>query len=78
MKTAVSLPDPIFQAAERLARQLGLTRSGLYARAIAEFVAAREESRVTEALDAVYSEERSDVDEIWLQAQTDAIPRDDW
>ena len=78
MKTAVSLPDDVFDAAERLARRLGMTRSGLYAVAIAEFVAAREDSRVREALDAVHSDEPSEIDDAWALAQADAVPEEDW
>lgn len=32
MKTAISIPDPIFEAAEGFARRLGMSRSELYAR----------------------------------------------
>jgi len=57
MKTAVSLPDDLFQSAEALAKRLGLSRSGLFAAALAEFVAKHRASRVTERLDAVYGAE---------------------
>jgi hypothetical protein len=36
MKTAVSIPDPVFEKGEALARKLGLSRSALYALAIEE------------------------------------------
>ncbi len=38
MKTAVSVPDDLFERAERLARRDGYTRSGLYAKALEEFI----------------------------------------
>jgi metal-responsive CopG/Arc/MetJ family transcriptional regulator len=38
MKTAVSIPDPIFQAAERVARRRGIRRSQLYAEALQRLV----------------------------------------
>ena len=41
MKVAISLPDPVFRAAETLARKLRKARSQLYAEAIAEYVGAR-------------------------------------
>lgn len=50
MKTAVSIPDPVFEAAERLARQLGLSRSALYAKALQEFTSAREQSDLASAM----------------------------
>lgn len=39
MKTAVSIPDPLFEAGERLARRRGLRRSQLYAEALQRLVA---------------------------------------
>ncbi len=78
MKTAISLPDPLFEAAEELARRLGMSRSGLYAAAIAEYVTGRRDTRVTEALNSVYSEEASEVDEVWLDAQAETVFEEDW
>ena len=54
MKTAVSLPDPVFAAAEQLARRLRLSRSQLYAEAIRRFVAEHRGRGVTELLNHVY------------------------
>ena len=38
MKTAISLPDPVFEEAESLARQLGLSRSELYTKALKAYL----------------------------------------
>jgi len=38
MKTAISLPDPVFNQAEALAQQLGLSRSELYTRALQAYL----------------------------------------
>ncbi len=54
MKTAVSIPDHIFREAERTARELGMPRSRLVARALEEFIGRYEKGRVTEKLNAVY------------------------
>ncbi len=54
MKTAVSLPDSLFEEAESTARELGLARSQLYAKAIEEFLAHRKKEYVTEALNRFY------------------------
>lgn len=53
MKVAVSIPDPIFDDADALARRLGTTRSKLYARALSAFVADNDPDRITEAMNAV-------------------------
>jgi hypothetical protein len=56
MKTAVSLPDPVFRSAEQLAARLGVSRSELYCRAIKELLAQHDQDTVTRQLDAVYGE----------------------
>ncbi len=53
MKTAVSIPDPIFTKADELAKRLRPSRSGLYSRAVAEYVARHEDEAVTDAINRV-------------------------
>jgi metal-responsive CopG/Arc/MetJ family transcriptional regulator len=60
MKTAVSLPDEVFETAERLARRLELSRSELYCRALREFLARHAPDEVFESWDAVASEAEPD------------------
>lgn len=57
MKTAISIRDEIFEAAERTARALGMSRSELYATAVKEFVARHTGAGVTEALNDVYGDD---------------------
>ena len=57
MKTAVSIPDDVFEAADALAVRRGMSRSELYARAVADWVERHRDDRVTERLDAVYGVE---------------------
>lgn len=56
MKTAVSIPDEIFAGGEALAHHLGISRSRLYARAVAEYVSRHAPDAVTAALDLVCGE----------------------
>ena len=53
MKTAISLPDAVFEEAERLARRQNKSRSQLYAEAIQEYLARHVPDRVTEAMNRV-------------------------
>ena len=55
MKTAISLPDKLFQEADEFANRAGLSRSELYATAVAEYLARRNDAVVTARLDAVYA-----------------------
>ena len=53
MKTAISVPDPVFHDAERLADRLGWSRSRLYTQAVREFLERHGDDPVTRALDAL-------------------------
>jgi metal-responsive CopG/Arc/MetJ family transcriptional regulator len=53
MKTAVSIPDDLFQGAERLARRTKKSRSQIYSDAIREYVARHSDDEVTEAMNRV-------------------------
>lgn len=53
MKTAVSVPDDVFESAERLARRDGRSRSEVYSAAIREYVARHAPDEVTDALNEV-------------------------
>ena len=59
MKVALSIPDALFASAETLTKRLGVSRSRLYATALAEFVAKSRGRKVTERLNAVYESEDS-------------------
>jgi len=62
MKTAISIPDPLFKAAEQLARRMRVSRSQLYASAIAFFIERRKRKDVTERLNAVYKSHPATID----------------
>jgi metal-responsive CopG/Arc/MetJ family transcriptional regulator len=53
MKTAVSIPDEVFEKIERLARRAGRSRSEVFAAALAEYVARHAPDEVTEAMNRV-------------------------
>ena len=78
MKTAISIPDEVFAAADAEARRLGVSRSGLYAKAVAEFVARNRGLGVREALDSVYASEGSRVDEALAWAQAARLLDEGW
>lgn len=60
MKTAISIPDDVFEEADRLAQKLHQSRSQLYSRAVREYVARHSADDITEALDAIYANESAD------------------
>ena len=78
MKTAISIPDTIFSEAEAVAKRLGISRSELYAKAVASFVSAQRNQGVTELLNRVYSAEDSAVDPVLANLQAISLPHDEW
>lgn len=53
MKTAVSIPDEVFERAERLARRTKKSRSQLYSDAVREYVSRHSQDEITSAMDRV-------------------------
>ena len=78
MKTAISVPDPVFEEAERFAQRTGKSRSQLYSEAMQEYLARRDPEGITEqmnrVLDAVEGMEDQTFE--WSQAATEKIFRD--
>ena len=78
MKTAISIPDPIFQSAEIMAHQLAISRSELFTKAISEYLEAHKYEDVTESLNQVYSDSSSGLDEELTAMQLNSIEKEVW
>ncbi len=78
MKTAISIPDEVFEAADRAAKKLGVSRSELYATAVHEFVERHRIEDVTAMLDDVYASEKSDLDANLYKMQSQQLTKEDW
>ncbi len=80
MKTAISIPDPVFEEAEQLAKRRGMSRSELYTQAVVEYVKNNKFTGVRERLDAVYqaAPEASDLDPTLKRIQSASLSREDW
>jgi metal-responsive CopG/Arc/MetJ family transcriptional regulator len=78
MKTAISVPDPIFEAGEQLARRLGISRSELYATAVKRLLEAYDDSAITAALNEVFEAEESKLDPVLAQMQFASLESDEW
>ena len=78
MKAAISLPDSLFAEAEQVAKRLRLSRSKLYAIALAQFLKQQGAHGVTERLNEVYAKEKSKLDPVLHALQLRSLPREDW
>jgi hypothetical protein len=79
MKTAISiLPIPLFAAAERASRKLGISRSQFYCKAVEAFLKAYRNHSIKDALDAVYGAEDSRLDPVLAVMKDACLQPEDW
>ncbi|MFN0086470.1 MAG: hypothetical protein ACKVX9_13870 [Blastocatellia bacterium] len=72
------IPDDVFRKAEDLAALLGMSRSEVYAAALAEFIHDRRDQQITERLNEVYAGEASDLDPAIQKMQTVSLSSEQW
>ena len=78
MKTAISIPDDVFEKADELAQQLGMSRSQLYANAVAEYVAKHRMRDITARLNEIYATESEVLDPALQRAQQKSVRTSEW
>ena len=78
MKVALSIPDELFDTAESACKRLGVSRSRLYATALAEFLAKHQGRKTTDRLDAVYGREDSRLDSSTRRLQKRSLGTKSW
>jgi len=78
MKTAVSVPNEVFEGAERLAKRLKVSRSELYSRALREYLARHSPDEVRQALDALCADLDTGVDDFVGEAGRRVLEAADW
>lgn len=78
MKTAVSIPDAVFDEAERLRLEIGTSRSQLYSSALREFMARHAPDRLTDAMNRVVDEVGGEIDDFSRKASRRLLQRVEW
>ncbi len=78
MKTAVSVPNEVFERAERLAKRLKVSRSELYSRALREYLARHSPDEVTAALDVLCEDLDTGAEELVREAGRRILESSDW
>ena len=75
---AVSIPADLFESAESLGKRLGVSRSRLYATALAEFLAKHQGRKTTDRLNRVYAEEDSRLERPLRRLQARSLGGETW
>jgi metal-responsive CopG/Arc/MetJ family transcriptional regulator len=78
MKTAISVPDDVFERAERLAKRERRSRSEVYSTALREYVARHDPDQVTDALDRVVAEVGQETDAFGSEASRRILESVEW
>ena len=78
MKTAVSIPDDIFEGAERYARRTKKSRSRLFSEALQEYLARHAADEVTEAMNSVCAELGDTKDPFVSSSARRVLGRSEW
>jgi len=78
MKTAVSIPDDVFEQSERLAHRTRQSRSHLYAAALRDYLANHAPDEVTEAMDRVIAEVGGESDAFLAAAARRSFEGSEW
>ena len=67
IKTAISLHEKLFKQAESLAREMKLTRSGLFVHALEEFIRRRQNQQLLDRINQAYSDGADSAERIYLR-----------
>ena len=78
MKTAISIPDDVFEGAERLAKRTKKSRSQLFSQAVREYVARHAPDEITDAMDRTCAELGSPSDKFVSAAARRVLERTEW
>lgn len=78
MKTAVSIPDAVFERAERLARSSKRSRSEVFSAALSEYIARHAPDEVTEATNRVCAALDGQSDSFLAAAARQVLERSEW
>ena len=78
MKTAVSVPDEVFDEAEHLAKHLKISRSELYSKALAEFVSRHSPDAVTDSFNRACAAVQGEPDPVFQRAARKVLETSEW
>jgi metal-responsive CopG/Arc/MetJ family transcriptional regulator len=82
MKTAISLPDTLYEDAEKTAKSMGIPRSQLFAKALEEFISHHKRESITEKYNEIYSQinsrEISKIESVNIMNLRELTKNDTW
>ncbi len=79
VKTAISVPDEVFEQAERFAKRLGISRSELVTRALRRFLEDEQASAIKASYDAAFGDDAGEeLRDVRRQAARATLRKIEW
>ena len=82
VKTAISIPEDLFEGLEAASKELKISRSQVFALAVKDFLRERENRRMLEQLNRVYGEEPDEEEREYLRRMkalySKTLEREEW
>lgn len=78
MKTDIIIPNPIYETAEQLAQQLGMSLSEFFLTALTAYMKTYQREDITERLNQVYATESSALEPDIIAVQSAFLEDESW
>lgn len=78
MKTAISVPNDVFELSEKLAKKLKVSRSQIFAMGIKKLGEEYDEDDITARINKVCEEIDTSINPFWKELQSRTLPKDKW
>lgn len=78
MKTAISVPNDVFELSERLAKKLKVSRSQVFAMGVKKLGEELDDDEITAKLNEFYSKEKAEIDPVIMKMAALSLPEDEW
>ena len=78
MKTAISVPNDVFELSEKLAKKLKVSRSKIFAMGVQKLGEEYDEDEVTARLNEFYGKEKAEIDPVIMKMAALSLPQEEW
>jgi len=78
MKTAISVPNEIFDLSERLANKLQISRSAVFAMGVQKLGEEIDDQEITRKLNEYYGQTRAELDPVIVKMAALSLPKEEW
>lgn len=78
MKTAISVPDDVFELSEKLAKQLKVSRSKIFAMGVKKLAEEHDEEALIANINEVCEKVDTSVDPVLFKMATMSLPKEEW